>query len=120
MGSTFSYSRLKDSKLCITHDDIIFTLSTDGIRGCEKSITKFYLPDRNIGFHMYEKMLYVYSCNEKNYMMLSGAKDKNISKKLYNTIIEIHRLMQTKKIKSVYVINELKCINNYNSINIRV
>ena len=120
MGSTFSYSRLKDSKLCITHDDIIFTLSTDGIRGCEKSITKFYLPDRNIGFHIYEKMLYVYSCNEKNYMMLSGAKDKNISKKLYNSIVEIHRLMQTKKIKSVYVINELKKLNNYNSINIRV
>ena len=123
MGSRFSYSRLKDEKLCklcIIHDDIVYTASTDGIRGCDKNATKYYLPERNIGFHIYDKLLYVYSCNEKNYMLLQGARKKNIPKKLYNTIIEIHRLMENKKIKSVYVTDELKRLNNYSSITINI
>ena len=120
MGCNFSYSRLNDDtlcKLCIVHDDIVYTASTDTIRGCDKNATKYYLPERNIGFHIYDKLLYVYSCNEKNYMLLSGARERNISKKIYNTIIEIHRLMENKKIKSVYVINELKRLNNNNNYN---
>lgn len=118
MGSTFSYSRLKDVKNCIIHEDIVYTASTDNIKGCEKNITKYYLPERNIGFHIYDKLLYVYSCNEKNYILLSGYKEINISKHLYNNIVDMYRLMELKKIKSVYVINELKKLKNYNSIKI--
>jgi len=119
MGCRFSYRRLKEDKICIMHDDVIYTI-TDAVRGTDTSIHKYYLPAHNIGFHLYEKLLYVYLCSENNYMSLKNAKKIIISKKLYNNIVEIYRLLEQKKIKAVYIINELKKINNYDSFRILI
>ena len=117
MGCRFSYHRLKGDKICIMHDDVIYT-TTDAVRGSDTFVHKYYLPTHNIGFHVYEKLLYVYSCSENNYTSLKNAKEKTIPKKLYNKIVEIHRLIGDKKIKAVYIINELKKLNNYDSFSI--
>jgi hypothetical protein len=66
-------------------------------------------------------MLYVYSCEEADCSKdKRNKKEIRLSKKIYDKIIEIHKLTEQKKIKSVFVIEELRKLNNYNTFIVTV
>lgn len=124
MGNINSYSRLlsasecssnKNGKFCVVYQDKVYT---DFIHDESAIVSKYYLPDRNIGFHILDDMLYVYSCecskDKRN------IKEIRLSKKIYDKIIDIHKITELKKIKSVFVIDELRKLNNYNTFTVTV
>ena len=124
MGNKNSYSILlsagecssiKNGKFCIVYQDKVYT---DFIHNESTIVSKYYLPDRNIGFHILDELLYVYSCecskDKRN------KKEIKLSKKIYDKIIDIHKLTEQKKIKSVFVIEELRKLNNYNTFIVSV
>jgi hypothetical protein len=124
MGNINSYSRLlsasecssnKNGKFCVVYQDKVYT---DFIHNESVIVSKYYLPDRNIGFHILDDMLYVYSCDCSKDKR--NKKEIRISKKIYDKIIEIYKLTEQKKIKSVFVIDELRKLNNYNTFTITV
>ena len=125
MGNKNSYCRLlphskyssnKKGKLCIVYQDKVYI---DFTHNDSTIVSKYYLPDRNIGFHILEDILYVYSSHEsKCYKDIK--KDIILPKKLYDKIIEMYNLMEQKKIKSVYLVDELKRLNNYNTFTVTV
>jgi hypothetical protein len=114
MGNKNSYLKLSysDDRLCILHYDIVYTSSHDFINGSQTNILKYYLPERNIGFHIYKNILYVYSCIEFKYKTLKKYRKKCLNVKLYKKILDIHKLSELKKIKSLTIINELKNMND--------
>ena len=108
MGNINSYSRLlsagecssnKKGKFCIVYQDKVYT---DFIHNESTIVSKYYLPDRNIGFHILDELLYVYSCecskDKRN------KKEIRLSKKIYDKIVDIYKLTEQKKIKSDFVI----------------
>ena len=124
MGNKNSYSRLlsasecssnKNGKFCVVYQDKVYT---DFIHNESAIISKYYLPDRNIGFHILDDMLYVYSCEYSKDKR--NKKEIRLSKKIYDKIIDIHKLTEQKKIKSVFVIDELRKLNNYNTFIVKV
>jgi hypothetical protein len=127
MGNKNSYSRLlsasecssnKNGKFCVVYQDKVYT---DFIHNESAIISKYYLPDRNIGFHILDDMLYVYSCEEADCSKdKRNKKEIRLSKKIYDKIIDIHKLTEQKKIKSVFVIEELRKLNNYNTFTLTV
>jgi len=48
----------KKGKLCIVYQDKVYF---DFTHNDSTVVSKYYLPDRNIGFHILEDILYVYS-----------------------------------------------------------
>ena len=125
MGNKNSYCRLlphakcssnKKGKLCIVYQDKVYI---DFTHNDSTIVSKYYLPDRNIGFHILEDILYVYSSDEPK-CHKDIKKDIILPKKLYDKIIEMYTLMEQKKIKSVYLVDELKRLNNYNTFTITV
>jgi hypothetical protein len=125
MGNFSSYVKLpssenssnKKGKLCFIKQDKAHRLDDYAI------ITKYYLPDRNIGFHILDDLLYVYSTLEADYnetYSVGGKKEITLPDKIYNKIMEIHKITELKKIKSVYIVKELKRLNNYNTFTIDV
>ena len=125
MGNKNSYCRLlphgkcssnKKGKLCIVYQDKVYI---DFTHNDSTVVSKYYLPDRNIGFHILEDILYVYSSDEPK-CHKDIKKDIILPKKLYDKIIEMYTLMEQKKIKSVYLVDELKRLNNYNTFTITV
>jgi len=116
MGNKNSYCRLLSAgdnnkgKFCLVYQDKVYT---DFIHDKSATVSMYYLPDRNIGFHILDELLYVYSSSGSNDN--TNKKEINLPKKIYDKIIEIHKLMEKKKIKSVFVIDEL---NNYNTFNV--
>ena len=130
MGNFSSYVKLPSSdnsnskgKLCIIYQEKICT-------DFAQIVTKHYLPDRNIGFHILDNLLYVYNADSniysnKEYNRGTGRLDINhkeifLPKKIYDTIVEIHTMTELKKIKSVYIVKELKRLNNYNTFTVTV
>ena len=109
MGNKSSYFKLlsEKNKVCITHTDIVYMT----INGCASYVMKYYLPDRNIGFHIYDDLFYVYSYVEDDYIMLQNYKEILMPTKLYNKIIELYQITNSKKIKALYIIDELKKLN---------
>jgi|688.fasta_scaffold231260_2 hypothetical protein len=124
MGNFSSYVKLPSSsnsnskgKLCIVKQDKVYRHDDYVI------ITKYYLPDRNIGFHILDDLLYVYSTLEADYNVtysVGGKKEITLPDKIYDKIINIHKLTELKKIKSVFIIDELKKLNNYNTFIVSV
>jgi hypothetical protein len=126
MGNKNSYYRLLSAgdfsgnnkgKLCIIKQD----------KACRDDdyviITKYYLPDRNIGFHILDDLFYVYSILETEYnetYSVGGKKEITLPDKIYDKIIDIHKLTELKKIKSVFIVDELKKLNNYNTFTLSV
>jgi len=108
MGNKIEYSKIQTDKSCLMYDDVIYSSVTDYIHDEGISVTKYYLPERNICFHVYENMLHIYSCKDMDCNKLKNIREKILSKKLYNRIVEIHKITELKKIKSVYIIEELK------------
>ena len=117
MGNKNSYVKLfnEKDKLCIVYQDKLYT---DYIHNESTIVTIYYLPDRNIGFHILDELLYVYSSTSSK--DITNKKEINLPKKLYNKIVDIHKLAELKKIKSVFVIQELKRLNNYNTFTVNV
>ena len=124
MGNKNSYCRLlsasecssnKNGKFCVVYQDKVYT---DFIHNESAIISKYYLPDRNIGFHILDDMLYVYSCEYSKDKR--NKKEIRLSKKIYDKIIDIHKITELKKIKSVFVIEELRKLNNYNTFIVKV
>ena len=120
MGNFSSYVKLPSSeqgKLCFIKQDKVYR-HDDYIM-----ITKYYLPDRNIGFHILDDLLHVYSILESDYSdtySVGRKKEIVLPDKLYNKIMEIHKITELKKIKSVFIVDELKRLNNYNTFTIDV
>ena len=129
MGNKNSYYRLlsvgevsgnNKGKLCIIKQDKVFRDYADDDYVI---ITKYYLPDRNIGFHILNDLFYVYSILESEYnetYSVGGKKEITLPDKIYDKIIDIHKLSELKKIKSVFIIDELKKLNNYNTFTLSV
>ena len=123
MGNFSSYVKLPSSdnnkgKLCIIKQDKVYRDYADDDYVI---ITKYYLPDRNIGFHILDDLLHVYSCEEADCSKdKRNKKEISLSKKIYDKIIDIHKLTEQKKIKSVFVIEELRKLNNYNTFTVSV
>ena len=127
MGNFSSYVKLSSSnsnnkkgKLCIIKQDKVYRDYADDDYVI---ITKYYLPDRNIGFHILDDLFYVYSILESDYNVtysVGGKKEIKLSKKIYDKIIDIHKITELKKIKSVFVIEELRKLNNYNTFTVSV
>ena len=122
MGNFSSYVKLPSSdnnkgKLCIIKQDKVYRDDDYVI------ITKYYLPDRNIGFHILDDLLHVYSTLEADYSdtySVGGKKEIVLPDKIYDKIMEIHKITELKKIKSVFIVDELKRLNNYNTFTIEV
>jgi len=120
MGNFSSYVKLPSSeqgKLCFIKQDKVYR-HDDYIM-----ITKYYLPDRNIGFHILDDLLHVYSTTEVEYnetFSVDRKKEITLPIKVYNKIMEIHKITELKKIKSVFIISELKRLNNYNTFTITI
>jgi len=106
----------KKGKLCIVYQDKVYI---DFTHNDSTVVSKYYLPDRNIGFYMLEDILYVYSSDGPQ-CHKDIKKDIILPKKLYDKIIEMYNLMEQKKIKSVYLVDELKRLNNYNTFTVTV
>jgi hypothetical protein len=125
MGNFSSYIKLPSSdnnkgKLCIIKQDKVYRDYADDDYVI---ITKYYLPDRNIGFHILDDLFYVYSILESDYNVtysVGGKKEITLPDKIYDKIIDIHKLSELKKIKSVFIIDELKKLNNYNTFTLSV
>jgi hypothetical protein len=119
MGNRNSYFRLNNNKgiVCIVYTESIN--QNEFAHDNNRVITKYYLPNRNIGFYFYENLFYIYTI-EINISKMKDSNQKYISKKLYNLIIEMYKISELKKIKSMYIITELKKLNNYDSFNITV
>ena len=124
MGNKNSYSRLlsagecssnNNGKFCVVYQDKVYT---DFIHDESAIVSKYYLPDRNIGFHILDDMLYVYSCECSNDKL--NKKEIRLSKKIYDKIVDIYKLTEQKKIKSVFVIEEIRKLNNYNTFIVKV
>jgi hypothetical protein len=128
MGNFSSYVKLpssdntnnKKGKLCFIKQDKVYI---NIIHDDYAIITKYYLPDRNIGFHILDDLLYVYSTLEADYsetFSVGGKKEIVLPDKIYNKIMEIHKITELKKIKSVFIVSELKRLNNYNTFTLTV
>ena len=134
MGNFSSYVKLssgnsgsKKGKLCIIYQEKVYI---NIVHDDYQIVTKHYLPDRNIGFHILDNLLYVYNADSniysnKEYNRGTGRLDINhkeifLPKKIYDTIVEIHTMTELKKIKSVYIVKELKRLNNYNTFTVTV
>ena len=126
MGNFSSYVKMSSSngnnkgKLCIIKQDKVYK---DYGNDDYVIIAKYYLPDRNIGFHILDDLLHVYSTLEADYnetYSVGGKKEITLSIKVYNKIMEIHKITELKKIKSVFIVDELKRLNNYNTFTIEV
>lgn len=128
MGNFSSYVKLPSSdnisnkkcKLCFIKQDKVYIniIHDDYI-----IITKYYLPDRNIGFHILDDLLYVYPTTEVEYnetYSVDRKKEIVLPDKIYNKIMEIHKITELKKIKSVFIVSELKRLNNYNTFTITI
>jgi hypothetical protein len=125
MGNKNSYCRFlsvgefsgnKKGKLCLVYQDKVYT---DFIHNEYAIVSNYYLPDRNIGFHILDEMLYVYSSDEQK-VVTENKKEIYLPNKIYDKIIEIHKLSELKKIKSVFIVDELKKLNNYNTFTLNV
>lgn len=119
MGNNSSYFRLNNNKgiICIVYTDLLNPNKlnpNEFAHDNNRVVIKYYLPNRNIGFYFYENLFYIYTI-EINISKMKDSNQKYISKKLYNSIIEMHKISELKKIKSMYIINELKKLNNYDS-----
>jgi len=128
MGNFSSYVKLPSSsnssnskgKLCFIKQDKVYI---NIIHDDYAIITKYYLPDCNIGFHILDDLLYVYSTLEADYsetFSVGGKKEIVLPDKIYNKIMEIHKITELKKIKSVFIVSELKRLNNYNTFTLTV
>ena len=127
MGNFSSYVKLpssnsnnKKGKLCIIKQDKVYRDYADDDYVI---ITKYYLPDRNIGFHILDDLLHVYSTLEADYSdtySVGGKKEIVLPDKIYDKIMEIHKITELKKIKSVFIVGELKRLNNYNTFIVSV
>ena len=127
MGNLISYVKLPSDKskdkLCIIYQDKVYI---DFVHDDYQIVTKHYLPDRNIGFHIVDNLLYVYNVYSNIESDYRKSKVDNIKKEiylpknLYNKIVEIHKLTELKKIKSVFIVDELKRLNNYNTFTLNV
>ena len=124
MGNFSSYNKLssgnKKDKLCIIYQEKVYINIVDDDY---QIVTKHYLPDRNIGFHILDDLLYVYSTLEADYSetySVGGKKEIVLPDKIYNKIMEIHKITELKKIKSVFIVSELKRLNNYSTFNVCV
>ena len=127
MGNFSSYVKLSSSnsnnkkgKLCIIKQDKVYRDYADDDYVI---ITKYYLPDRNIGFHILDDLLHVYSILESDYSdtySVGGKKEITLPDKIYDKIMEIHKITELKKIKSVFIVGELKRLNNYNTFTVSV
>lgn len=132
MGNFSSYVKLpssdnskgnsgnKKGKLCFIKQDKVYR---DYGNDDYAIITKYYLPDRNIGFHILDDLLHVYSTQEADYSdtySVGRKKEIVLPDKLYNKIMEIHKITELKKIKSVFIVDELKRLNNYNTFTITI
>ena len=125
MGNFSSYVKLSSSnsnnkkgKLCIIYQDKVYI---DIVHDDYQIVTKHYLPDRNIGFHILDNLLYVYNVySNVESTHVSTRVDNNkkeiyLPKNLYDKIVDIYTLTELKKIKSVFIVDELKKLNNYNT-----
>ena len=125
MGNFSSYVKLPSSdnnkgKLCFIKQDKVYR---DYVHDDYVIITKYYLPDRNIGFHILDDLFYVYSILESDYNVtysVGGKKEITLPDKIYDKIIDIHKITELKKIKSVFVIEELRKLNNYNTFTVSI
>lgn len=125
MGNFSSYVKLSSSnsnnkkgKLCIIYQDKVYI---DIVHDDYQIVTKHYLPDRNIGFHILDNLLYVYNVYsnvESTHVTTrvdNNKKEIYLPKNLYDKIVDIYTLTELKKIKSVFIVDELKKLNNYNT-----
>lgn len=123
MGNFSSYVKLPSGnnkgKLCIVYQEKIYI---DFVHDDYAIVTKYDLPDRDIGFHILDNLLYVYSTTMKgnSRIELKTKKEIILPKKIYDKIVEIYKLMELKKIKSVFIVDELKKLNNYNTFTVNV
>ena len=125
MGNFSSYVKLPShtkskGKLCFIKQDKVYS---DYGNDDYAIITKYYLPDRNIGFHILDDLLHVYSTLEADYSdtySVGGKKEIVLPDKIYDKIMEIHKITELKKIKSVFIVGELKRLNNYNTFTVCV
>jgi len=86
MGNKNSYCRLlsagecssnNNGKFCLVYQDKVYT---DFIHNESTIVSKYYLPDRNIGFHIFDELLYVYSSSGSNNN--TNKKEIKLSKKI--------------------------------------
>ena len=129
MGNFSSYVKLpsgsKKGKLCIIYQEKVYI---NIVHDDYQIVTKHYLPDRNIGFHILDNLLYVYNVySNVEYDKGTGTarvdinnKEIYLPKKIYDKIVDIYTLTELKKIKSVYIVKELKRLNNYNTFTVEV
>ena len=130
MGNFSSYVKLSSTsnnkgKLCIIYQEKVYI---NIVHDDYQIVTKHYLPDRNIGFHILDNLLYVYNVYsnvESNRGTGTARLDINnkeiyLPKKIYDKIVDIYTLTELKKIKSVFIIDELKKLNNYNTFTVTV
>ena len=129
MGNFSSYVKLssgnKKDKLCIIYQEKVYI---NIVHDDYQIVTKHYLPDRNIGFHILDNLLYVYNVYsnvESNRGTGTARIDINnkeiyLPKKIYDKIVDIYTLTELKKIKSVFIVKELKRLNNYNTFTLTV
>ena len=127
MGNFSSYVKLpsgsKKGKLCIIYQEKVYI---NIVHDDYQIVTKHYLPDRNIGFHILDNLLYVYNVySNVGYDKGTARVDINnkeiyLPKKIYDKIVDIYTLTELKKIKSVYIVKELKRLNNYNTFTVEV
>ena len=115
-----SNSGNKKGKLCFIKQDKVYI---DIVHDDYQIVTKYYLPDRNIGFHILDDLLHVYSILESDYSdtySVGRKKEITLPDKIYDKIMEIHKITELKKIKSVFIVGELKRLNNYNTFTLSV
>ena len=130
MGNFSSYVKLSSTskskgKLCIIYQEKVYI---NIVHDDYQIVTKHYLPDRNIGFHILDNLLYVYNVYsnvESNRGTGTARLDINnkeiyLPKKIYDKIVDIYTLTELKKIKSVFIVKELKRLNNYNTFTLTV
>ncbi len=130
MGNFSSYVKLPSGsnnkgKLCIIYQEKVYI---NIVHDDYQIVTKHYLPDRNIGFHILDDLLYVYNAYsnvESNRGTGTARVDINnkeiyLPKKIYDKIVDIYTLTELKKIKSVFIVKELKRLNNYNTFTVTV